>query len=163
MPSNQTQNYQLNQWERTDKIQMDDFNADNAKIDGALAGLAEIAAVHTAAIAKLGNCRIETFDYIGTGTYGQNSPTVLNFSARPVFFLILYAGAIYYGSGLDEKQHAYLGHYQSGSTQSFGFTRREMHWVGNQVRIWGEDQYRQMNGKNYEYRVIAFYAEDDES
>ena len=31
-----TTNYQLNQWEKTDRILMDDFNADNAKLDAAL-------------------------------------------------------------------------------------------------------------------------------
>ena len=35
---NQTTNYQLSQWEPTDRILMSDFNADNAKIDAALAG-----------------------------------------------------------------------------------------------------------------------------
>ncbi len=158
---NHTTNYQLSQWVKSDQVKMEDFNADNAKIDEALGALTETAAAHAAALALRGNCRIEAFDYVGTGTYGQSDPTILDFSARPVFFLILYGGAIYYGSGLDEKQHAYLGHYSSGGYQSFGFTRREMHWVGNQVRIWGEDEQRQMNGKNYEYRVIAFYAEDD--
>lgn len=33
----QTEHYKLNQWERTDRIQMEDFNHDNAKIDAALA------------------------------------------------------------------------------------------------------------------------------
>ena len=33
---NQTTNYQLSQWEPTDRILMSDFNADNAKIDAAL-------------------------------------------------------------------------------------------------------------------------------
>ena len=37
MPSNFTKNYSLSQWERSDKVLMDDFNADNAKIDAALA------------------------------------------------------------------------------------------------------------------------------
>ena len=37
---NKTSNYQLNQWELTDRIRMEDFNGDNAKIDAALAGLA---------------------------------------------------------------------------------------------------------------------------
>ena len=37
MPTNYTSNYRLNQWERSDKVLMDDFNADNAKIDAALA------------------------------------------------------------------------------------------------------------------------------
>ena len=31
-----TTNYQLNQWERTDRIMMDDFNADNQKLEAAL-------------------------------------------------------------------------------------------------------------------------------
>ena len=39
-----TTNYQLNQWAKTDRILMDDFNADNAKLDEALA-------VHAAALA----------------------------------------------------------------------------------------------------------------
>ena len=32
----QTQNYQLNQWEKTDRIKMEDFNSDNQKIDSQL-------------------------------------------------------------------------------------------------------------------------------
>ena len=35
----QTQNYQLSQWEKTDRIQMEDFNGDNAKIEAALAAV----------------------------------------------------------------------------------------------------------------------------
>ena len=31
-----TTNYQLNQWAKPDRVMMDDFNADNAKIDAAL-------------------------------------------------------------------------------------------------------------------------------
>ena len=33
MASNQTPNYGLSQWKRTDQVRMEDFNADNAKID----------------------------------------------------------------------------------------------------------------------------------
>ena len=36
---NQTANYQLCQWDPTDRILMEDFNSDNSKIDAALAGL----------------------------------------------------------------------------------------------------------------------------
>lgn len=35
----QTTNYQLNQWEKPDRILMDDFNRDNEKIDAALAAM----------------------------------------------------------------------------------------------------------------------------
>ena len=41
----QTQNYQLNQWEKTDRIQMEDFNGDNAKIEAALAAVDERLAI----------------------------------------------------------------------------------------------------------------------
>lgn len=40
-----TENYQLNQWEPTDKLSRADFNADNATIDAALAAKAEKSAV----------------------------------------------------------------------------------------------------------------------
>ena len=39
MASNQTANYGLNQWEATDKVMREDFNADNRKIEEALAKL----------------------------------------------------------------------------------------------------------------------------
>lgn len=35
----QTTNYQLNQWEKSDRILMDDFNRDNEKLDSALAAM----------------------------------------------------------------------------------------------------------------------------
>ena len=45
----QTSNYQLNQWEMTDRIRMEDFNGDNEKVDAALKGQAEALAAETAA------------------------------------------------------------------------------------------------------------------
>ena len=41
MATNQTTNYQLNQWESTDAVQRVDFNADNAKVDAALETLSD--------------------------------------------------------------------------------------------------------------------------
>ena len=78
---NQTQNYQLSQWESTDRILMSDFNSDNAKLDAALkshdAALTALEAENTAlqtALAGKGNCQIYTTSYTGTGT-GKNSFT----------------------------------------------------------------------------------------
>ena len=45
MATNQTANYQLNQWEPTDQVLRTDFNADNAKLDAALAEKAEVETV----------------------------------------------------------------------------------------------------------------------
>ena len=42
MATNQTTNYELNQWLSTDQVLRTDFNADNAKIDAALAALSQL-------------------------------------------------------------------------------------------------------------------------
>ena len=55
MAANQTTNYQLNQWEATDQVLRTDFNADNAKIDAALADLSGTV------------LHIATGAYVGTG------------------------------------------------------------------------------------------------
>ena len=55
MATNQTTNYHLNQWEPTDQVLRTDFNADNAKLDAALANKAEtetVSALQTAVAAK---------------------------------------------------------------------------------------------------------------
>lgn len=46
---NQTEHYKLSQWEKADRIMMDDFNRDNANIDTALAASAAALAAETAA------------------------------------------------------------------------------------------------------------------
>ena len=62
-----TTNYQLNQWAKSDRIMMDDFNADNQKIDAALAEMP----------------RIVTGTYVGTGEYGASHPNTLAFDFAP--------------------------------------------------------------------------------
>lgn len=46
---NKTANFQLTQWEKTDRIMMEDFNRDNAAIDAALKANADGVAAETAA------------------------------------------------------------------------------------------------------------------
>ena len=75
-----TQNYQLSRWEKDDRIMMEDFNADNEKIDAALAAkadaedvtaLGETVAAVAAALGSSGkNTRITWGSYNGTGAYG---------------------------------------------------------------------------------------------
>ncbi len=71
----------------TDRILMDDFNADNQKIDAVLTA-------HAKALAGCGNCKIEYGTYCGdgsavTGAYGseQNFNT-LAFSGQPLLIVI---------------------------------------------------------------------------
>lgn len=51
----ETSNYKLSQWDKTDRIEMEDFNEDNQKIDAALA--AEKAAREAADAAQLSTPR----------------------------------------------------------------------------------------------------------
>jgi len=97
--ANYTPNYQLHQWEPEDKFLRTDFNADNQRIDAVLKGLADqdktleqTLAEHSAAIAKMGNCKIYTSSYTGNGgtsrSHSFSAPPLAVFIAGPRFQLI---------------------------------------------------------------------------
>lgn len=65
-----TAQFGLNQWEMSDRIQMDDFNADNAAIEAALAKR---------------NCQFYTASYTGDG----ESTKSWTFPAKPVLVVII--------------------------------------------------------------------------
>ena len=88
MSSQKTEHYELNQWLATDQVLRTDFNADNAKIDGALKSQADNIAALETTMAQKGNCQIETFTYTGTGGAGNTNPARINFSAQPLFFTV---------------------------------------------------------------------------
>ncbi len=87
-----TSSYDLNQWEQTDRVLMEDFNADNIKIDAALHTQAEAiaaeAAAREAAMAACGNCAVVCGSYTGTGGYGLSSPQSLTFFHKPALVVI---------------------------------------------------------------------------
>lgn len=70
MASNSTPNVGLNQWLADDPVLREDFNADNLKLDTALA--------------SLGNCRIYSGRYTGTGTVGADAPCHLELGFKPL-------------------------------------------------------------------------------
>ena len=153
MSTNHTTNYNLNQWEATDKVLRTDFNEDNAKIDAALKASADVAAAAAAAAALCGNCQIETQSYTGTGTHGAASPTRITFSKPPLLFIIvsnLYAVA--FGS-------SFLNNCVVAYTNSIGNCTAT--WSGNTVAL-SSDSFAntQMNGENRIYQVIAFTAKE---
>ena len=71
----ETSNYKLNQWEKTDRIKMEDFNQDNQKIETALDNLTALC-----------NCQVYLLPYTGTGETG---PLTYQFPHRPMFITIL--------------------------------------------------------------------------
>lgn len=97
MATNQTQNYALNQWELSDSVVMADFNADNQKVDAALATLNS--RIDTA-VAQLTATipHVQTGTYVGTGTYGADNPNTLTFDFTPKLVIISDATHIQNGS-----------------------------------------------------------------
>ncbi len=97
-----TTNYALPTWEKSDFIQMDDFNDLTQKTDAALKANADAAgskadgAATSAALAALTknlgaaghNCRIAFGEYTGTGTTGADNPNMLNFDFYPVLLVV---------------------------------------------------------------------------
>lgn len=97
-----TTNYALPTWEKSDFIQMSDFNDLTHKLDAALKQTADTAdevsrtaatAESVTAIARdLGthgkNARIAWGSYTGDGRYGRENPNSLNFDFKPVMLTV---------------------------------------------------------------------------
>ena len=138
MASNYTTNYKLCQWEPSDKVLRNEFNADNAKIDAALAtkvdrsvvntkasqaaldALSATVTQHSAALTGKGNCQIEVTDYTGNG---QTTRTH-TFPRRPVIAFITGSAMMPIGYG---GTHTYN---LSNSLSAVGLT-----WSGNSVTL----------------------------
>ena len=161
MPTNYTSNYRLNQWERSDKVLMDDFNADNAKLDAALKAEADARTAATAALAAQvalkGNCRMETSRYTGDGTCGADHPTKFSFSGRPAFFIIHGSRSAALGDGLNSR--ITLITYSNEQNHSFGAYTLGFTWTGNQFSLVSEYAESQLNRANAAYHVVAFYKQ----
>lgn len=148
MPSNQTANYALNQWSRTDQVRMDDFNADNAKIDAALTAQAGALAAHTEALSKLGNCQLYTTTYVGTGESGANSPNTLTFPQKPVMAII--------GHDIYFTLHIFPYDYDFNWDHHY----YEFRWNGNTFTWYSSNPDYQLNVKDQTYYVLAFWPKD---
>ena len=160
MSTNHTTNYNLNQWEATDKVLRTEFNADNSKIDAALKNLSnqdkaleEALNAQGVEIGKLGNCEIGFVEYISNHTYGPDHPTRITFPRRPMAFIVIGYEAVMFSickSG--------IGLVCSSSTT----TDLDLTWSENTVSFYSNANARlQMNsGTNHIYHVLAFYQND---
>ena len=169
MATNQTTNYQLNQWEPTDAVQRVDFNADNAKVDAALAGLSgskadsgDLTALSGAvdgltgrtgaletAVAQRGNCQVLHFTYRGDGSAGKEGPTEVTFPCPPFFFLILGGGCFAYGS------KTFMNDLFVNLSTNNAFL--EIKWTKNTASFYAEQSQWQFNNKGETYHVFVFY------
>lgn len=144
-----TGNFELNQWDLDDRIQMADFNSDNSRIDAALAELAEAAAATAAAA---GNCEMEVITYTGTGTYGSGNATVITFSQKPDIYLI--GGDVSLVAGQSGTAKPIIAS-RSGTSGGF-LSDADVSWNGSQLSLTnGVDARYQMNTKNAVYWVLG--------
>lgn len=175
MPSKQTTNYQLNQWVKTDKVLMEDFNKDNEKIDEALkvldvrvdgkadqsaleaeinARTSAISSINTALAAR-GNCRMEISTYTGTAASSDADYTTksIRFSAKPAFFAIVGTHTIVFGGASMSKAYCvyHVDRADNGKLTSS--------WSGNTVTLSGDGR-AVPNNKDVQYLMAAFYAQD---
>ncbi len=152
---NKTEHYQLNQWQLHDRVMMQDFNADSAKLDAALADHDSAFAAVNAALAKRGNCRIDFQSYTGNGQYGSSHPTVLTFSGVPAVFFAVGGNTIgIFKGGASTGQVA-------ANVSGVSLTSVSTSWSGSTVRIsHSGHSAHQLNLSGTTYWIIALYKMD---
>lgn len=175
MSTNHTSNYNLNQWVKSDRVLMSEFNADNAKIDAAVkavdnrvtslsstvSGKASQSALntlqstvnsHTAALAGKGNCQIYVTSYTGAGECEEANANSLTFPAAPE---VVYIGK---GSSWLTLRQGDTFAYTMGQTGGIGPVTAA--WSGKTVRWYSTNVRGQMNESGATYKVIALIKAD---
>ena len=134
----QTTNYQLPQWEESDRIRMEDFNGAMEKLDAALGEQQQV-------LANLGNCSVMYGRYYGSGGYGSDRPNKLSFNRQPIAVL------------LDFPYILVQGKTTTSADNSGGIT---VTWSENTVSWWsGANARDQCNAVGYHY-YVAFLKND---
>ena len=148
MASNYTENFQLNQWERSDNLLMAEFNADNAKIEAALTEL------------KNNMPHIYAGSYVGTGTYGSSNPNVLTFDFTPK--LLIMNGYVATGIYNDNFSRYYKLYAVRGSEychywySSNGADTMYLIWGENSVSWYNKGSFKaQLNDKGHTYHYVV--------
>lgn len=157
----QTEHYQLNQWEASDRILMEDFNNDNAKLDAALAALAQTVAGQGETMAGLGNCGIVTGSYVGSGTFGSDAPNTLTFSHKPILVFIQTQNR--YGSNCDRMILMRGANWGYGLLQNDGgcavtWGERSVSWYTTSSSAYAAPQ--QMNMQNVPFLYVALVVKE---
>lgn len=153
---NRTSNYNLCQWEETDRVRRTDFNEDNVKLDAAIkavdrrvdglegskASVAALNSLQTAMRAK-GNCQIVTGQYVGNGRYGSGAPNTLTFGKKPLFVAV---GGTLIMIAVNGMAHAEVPSSNAAPTCI---------WSDTGVSWYDDEAWRQMNDLNKTYFYVA--------
>lgn len=156
----QTPNYALSQWDEQDRILREDFNANNAKVEQALAEQADTLAQHTAALAKCGNCKIVYGSYTGNGNSGSDHPNRLTFSLKPLMVFVIspstdYAGTDYCLRMTRPMAFAMLASGGANYENTVVWGDRSVQWSNKKGSVY------QFNSSGDVYNYVAFLAADE--
>jgi len=148
MASGKTEHFGLSQWAPEDYVLREDFNADNALIDAALAASA----------------KIQSGYYAGTGANGSSNMNTLTFDIVPQLVIIYMKDASATGS-VDQGAIFMINGFNgirpttyNGSAYVNGWMGINVEWNGNQVSWWSglsDKAQNNVSGKEYAYIVIG--------
>ena len=141
-----TTNYQLNPWAKSDRVMMDDFNADNLKVDSALAALGEAIAAAP---------KIAVGSYTGSGSCGASSPRTLTFAFQPKLVIVVENSWDYLKAGTALISGQSLSAGIGGGTNSGACLSLTVSWSGNSVTWYGPSAEKQLDIENCEYFYCA--------
>ena len=127
---NYTENYQLPQWEESDRVLMADFNAMTAKLEAGLTGKADAADLAALEAAQASQLRVATGSYTGKGKSGSEHPNSITFPFPPQIVFIAknsdqqnIAGTVFFRG---QSKSSGMGVADSGDQLGFKLT-----WSGN--------------------------------
>ena len=133
-----------------------DASEQKAAIDTALKSSADGVAALQTALASCGNCQIGISTYTGTGTRGEEYPTVITFPKMPTVFFVRGRGTFFAAQGGASEGSLIV--YDSGSAQ---IQDALLSWSGNQLSIVSSNNAKyQLNTDNSLYWVLALYQMD---
>ena len=141
-----TTNYQLNQWAKSDRIMLEDFNADNLKVDSALAALGEAIAAAP---------KIAVGSYTGSGSCGASSPRTLTFAFQPKLVIVVENSWDYLKAGTALISGQSLSAGIGGGTNSGACLSLTVSWSGNSVTWYGPSAEKQLDMENTGYFYCA--------
>ncbi len=146
---NYTGNYQLPQWEKSDRIMMEDFNDMTAKMDASLTQIAAVAAQHGQTIPLLGNCRVQVGSYVGNGHSLDPTKAIhIGYTERPIMILI---------GGMDGGFGVLIGNCPKGLNLAVGYSRLlSAEWTDTGVDWYNAERSNQLNALGVYYHYIIF-------
>ena len=123
---------------------MDDFNADNAKIDAALKAEADARTALAGVVAAKGNCYLDAFTYTGNGKYGSQNPTTIQFTHGEAALVVV----------MNEYSNLFIVH--NDTLGNSGIT--QISWTPTGVSWYYSSPNDQWNTSGAIYHVYVFYA-----